>query len=205
MDLLRYLQNGRQIIPVAVIDDAANALELGQALVDGGIPIVEITFRTPCAAEAIEAIATRGDVLVGAGTVTTPEQVDTAVVAGATFVVSPGLSKAVLERCRHHGVIAIPGAVTSTEIMALLELGITTVKFFPAEAAGGISSLRALSAPFPDVRFIPTGGVNPSNASSYLELPNVVAVGGSWMLPRDCVRMADFEEIRRLVRESTGI
>jgi len=196
-DTLRRLADHR-LVPVVVIDDAGDADALAGALVGGGLPIAEVTLRTPAASEAIRVIAARGDVLVGAGTVLTPEQVDDAAAAGASFVVSPGTSRRVIERCLDHGILALPGAVTATEVQAALELGVTTVKFFPAASSGGPAAVTALSAPFAGVGFVPTGGIGPSNLAEYLSLPAVRAVGGSWMVPRDLVRARDVDAVRRL-------
>ena len=181
----------RVLVPVVVLGDAGDAGLLADALVAGGLPVAEVTFRTAAAAEAIGAIADRGDVLVGAGTVLTAAQVDAAVAAGARFVVSPGLSRAVVERCAEHGVLALPGAVTATEVQAALEMGVDTVKFFPAATSGGPAAITALAAPFAGVRFVPTGGVGPANLADYLALASVVAVGGSWMLPPQQVAAHD--------------
>ncbi len=179
------------LVPVVVIGDAGDAGLLADALVAGGLPVAEVTFRTPAAGEAIRVIADRGDVLVGAGTVLTATQVDQAVTAGARYVVSPGLSPAVVERCAEHGILALPGAVTATEVQAALELGLSTVKFFPAGTSGGAAAIKALAAPFGAVRFVPTGGVGPANLAEYLALPSVVAVGGSWMVPAERVAAHD--------------
>jgi 2-dehydro-3-deoxyphosphogluconate aldolase/(4S)-4-hydroxy-2-oxoglutarate aldolase len=176
---------GHLLVPVVVIDDADTADSLGDALVTGGLPVAEVTFRTPAGPESLRRLAARGDILVGAGTVLTPAQVDEAVDAGAQFVVSPGLSRAVVQRCLERNVLPLPGAVTATEVQAALELGLTTVKFFPAESSGGAAAVRAFSAPFGDVGFMPTGGIGPDNLADYLALPAVRAVGGSWMVPRD--------------------
>jgi len=187
-----------RLVPVVVLDDAADADPLAEALVDGGLGVAEVTFRTDAARDAIDAIASRGDVIVGAGTVLTPEQVDLAVDAGASFVVSPGLSPAVVERCRKRGVPTLPGAVTATEIQAVLELGLTTLKFFPARSSGGPEAIAALAAPFPGVRFVPTGGIGVDDCLDYLALPSVVAVGGSWMVPKAMIRAGEFNRIREL-------
>ena len=202
--ILDTLSAGR-LVPVVVLDDAAHAAPLAQALVDGGLPVAEVTFRTAAAPDAIRAIADRGDVVVGAGTVLTADQVDTAVAAGATYVVSPGLSRAVVERCHEHHVLALPGAVTATEIQAALELGLDTVKFFPAGTSGGARAIAALAAPFTGVSFVPTGGISPANLHEYLELPSVAAVGGSWMVPRDRIAAGDFDTIRTLTRDAVGL
>ncbi|MHB1064931.1 MAG: bifunctional 4-hydroxy-2-oxoglutarate aldolase/2-dehydro-3-deoxy-phosphogluconate aldolase [Georgenia sp.] len=193
------------LVPVVVLDDAAQAGPLAAALVAGGLPVAEVTFRTAAAADSIRVMAQRGDMLVGAGTVLTVEQVDQAVAAGATYVVSPGLSRAVVERCQEHGVLALPGAVTATEIQAALELGLTTVKFFPAGTSGGPAAIKALAAPFGGVRFVPTGGVGPANLLDYLDIPAVAAVGGSWMVPQKLIREGDFAGVTRLSAEAMAL
>jgi len=144
-------------------------------------------------------------VLVGAGTVLTVDQVNRAVGAGARFVVSPGMSRAVVERCGELGAAVLPGVVTATEVMAALELGCTTVKFFPAGTSGGVKAITALAAPFGGLRFVPTGGVGPANLHEYLAVPAVAAVGGSWMVPRDLVAAGDFDRVRGLVAEAVGL
>jgi 2-dehydro-3-deoxyphosphogluconate aldolase/(4S)-4-hydroxy-2-oxoglutarate aldolase len=194
-----------RLVPVVVLDDAADAGPLAGALVRGGLPVAEVTFRTAAAPDAIRAMSARGDVLVGAGTVLTPAQVDAAVAAGAQYIVSPGTSRAVAERCAEHGVAALPGAVTATEVQAALELGLETVKFFPAGTSGGARAIAALAAPFAGVRFVPTGGVGPANLAEYLALPCVAAVGGSWMVPRDRVRGGDFESVRVLTAQAVAL
>lgn len=204
MDVLSALSSAR-LVPVVVLDDAADADALAGALSSGGLPVAEVTFRTTAAADSIRAMSARGDMLVGAGTVLTVAQVDQAVAAGASFVVSPGLSRAVVERCLEKGVPALPGAVTATEVQAALELGITTVKFFPAGTSGGAAAIKALAAPFGDVRFVPTGGVGPENLAEYLAMPVVAAVGGSWMVPRDRVRSGDFAGIQALTAEAVAM
>lgn len=183
------------IIPVVVLNDAADAAPLGDALVAGGLPVAEVTFRTAAAADSIKTMSERGDILVGAGTVLTPEQVDQAVDAGARYIVSPGLSAAVVEQCRKRDVPVLPGAVTPSEIQQALELGIKTVKFFPAGTNGGAKAIKALSAPFVDVTFVPTGGVSPDNLADYLAVPSVRAVGGSWMVPGKLIAAGEFDTI----------
>lgn len=204
MDTLAALVAAR-LVPVVVLDDAADAGPLAAALVAGGLPVAEVTFRTSAAAESIRVMAARGDILLGAGTVLTPRQVDEAVDAGASYVVSPGLSRAVVERCAERGVLALPGAVTATEIQAALELGISTVKFFPAGTSGGAAAIAALAAPFTGVRFVPTGGVGPKNLHEYLAVPAVSAVGGSWMVPKDKVKAGDFAGITALTAEAVAL
>lgn len=204
MDVLSALSAAR-LLPVVVLDDASAADALAGALVDGGLPVAEVTFRTAAAQDSIRAIAERGDVLVGAGTVVSVAQVDQAVAAGARFVVSPGLSRAVVERCQELGVVVVPGVVTATEIQAALELGLTTVKFFPAGTSGGAAAIAALAAPFGGIRFVPTGGVGPANLHEYLALPSVAAVGGSWMVPRDRIASGDFAGITRLTAAAVAL
>ncbi|WP_147794444.1 bifunctional 4-hydroxy-2-oxoglutarate aldolase/2-dehydro-3-deoxy-phosphogluconate aldolase [Cellulomonas sp. Y8] len=195
-----------RLVPVVVLDEARDAGPLADALVAGGLPVAEVTFRTAAASDAIRAIADRGgDVLVGAGTVVTPAQVDDAVAAGAQYLVSPGTSRAVVERAQEHGVPVLPGAVTATEVQAALELGLGTVKFFPAGTSGGSAAIAALAAPFGGVRFVPTGGVGPGNLDQYLALPCVAAVGGSWMVPRDRVRAGDLAGVRTLVADAVAL
>ena len=167
--------------------------------------MAEVTFRTAAASESIRAMVARGDMLVGAGTVLTPAQVDQAVEAGASYVVSPGLSRAVVERCREREVVVLPGGVTATEVQAALELGVTTVKFFPASTSGGAPAIAALAGPFGNVRFVPTGGIGPNNLADYLSIPAVAAVGGSWMVPRDRVKSGDFAAIQQLTAEAVAL
>lgn len=204
MDVLSQLAANR-LVPVVVLDDAKDADGLAGALVAGGLPVAEITFRTAAAEESIRVMAARGDVLVGAGTVLTVEQVDKAVAAGAHYIVSPGTNRAVVERAQEHGVLALPGAVTATEIQAALELGLTTVKFFPAGTSGGSKAISALAAPFGDVTFVPTGGVGVDNLHEYLSLKCIAAVGGSWMVPRNLVTAGDFDAVRVLVAQAVEL
>ena len=203
-DLLAQLASHR-LVPVVVLDDAGDATGLAEALVAGGLPVAEVTFRTSAAAEAIAIMAKRGDMLVGAGTVLTVKQVDEAVEAGAGYIVSPGLSKAVVRHCQKIGVPVLPGAVTATEITRALDLGLTTVKFFPAETSGGAAAIKALSAPFGGVKFVPTGGIGPKNVSDYFALDCVSAIGGSWMVPSALVREQKFEEIAQLTRDAVAL
>ncbi|MCR2812200.1 bifunctional 4-hydroxy-2-oxoglutarate aldolase/2-dehydro-3-deoxy-phosphogluconate aldolase [Microbacterium sp. zg.Y1090] len=200
MNQVLALLRPHRIVPVVTADSSGQAVAIAGALADGGVPVAEITFRTAAAADAIAAVAARGDVLVGAGTVVRPDQVDAAVDAGARFIVSPGTSRAVVERCRLRGVPVLPGAVTATEIQAALELGITTVKFFPAAASGGAAALRALAAPFGEVTLVPTGGIGPDDLADYFAIPAVPAVGMSWMLPEAAVGAGDWAEVTRRTR-----
>jgi 2-dehydro-3-deoxyphosphogluconate aldolase / (4S)-4-hydroxy-2-oxoglutarate aldolase len=193
------------VVPVVVLEQPSAARRLGAALRAGGLPVAEVTFRTAAAGEAIRALADDPALLVGAGTVIRPEQVDEAVAAGARFIVSPGLSERVVERCREHGVPVVPGVATASDVMAALDLGLDVLKLFPAEACGGVATLKALAGPFPGVRFVPTGGISAANAGSYLALPSVAAVGGSWMVAPQLVRSGDFDAVRRLAGEAVAL
>ena len=189
LDLLTRLR----ILPVIVIDDAASAVPLARALAEGGLPAAEVTFRTAGAAEAIRRIAAEvPEVALGAGTVLTPERVDEARDAGARFIVAPGLNQRVVERAREHGLPVFPGVCTPTEIEHALELGLTTLKFFPAEPMGGLRFLKAVCAPYGSVRFMPTGGVTAANVGEYLKFEKVICCGGSWMAPQDRIKAGDF-------------
>ncbi|MFC5219162.1 bifunctional 4-hydroxy-2-oxoglutarate aldolase/2-dehydro-3-deoxy-phosphogluconate aldolase [Streptomyces coerulescens] len=194
------------VVPVVVIDDPSDAVPLARALVDGGLPAIEVTLRTPAALEAIGAIADAvPDAVVGAGTVITPEQVTRAVEAGARFLVSPGWTDLLLEAMRASGVPYLPGVSTTSEVVALLERGVREMKFFPAEAAGGTAYLKSLNGPLPQARFCPTGGIGPATAPDYLALPNVGCVGGSWMLPADAVAARDWGRVEALARAAAGL
>jgi 2-dehydro-3-deoxyphosphogluconate aldolase / (4S)-4-hydroxy-2-oxoglutarate aldolase len=196
---------GRRLIPVVVIDDVRSCAPLGEALVAGGLAVAEVTLRTPVALDAIRALAAMPGMVVGVGTVISEDQVDAAMAAGASFVVTPGLSASVVRRCQAWGVPVLPGVVTPTDVIAALELGIEMLKFFPAEASGGLPMIKALAGPFPKVTFVPTGGIAASNARSYLDLPNVAAVGGSWMLPADLIESGDVAGLTRKVHEAVGL
>jgi 2-dehydro-3-deoxyphosphogluconate aldolase / (4S)-4-hydroxy-2-oxoglutarate aldolase len=195
----------RRVVPVVVIDELDTALPLARALVEGGLPVAEVTFRTAVAAVAMRLIADETDLLVGAGTVVRPEQVDLAFDAGARFVVTPGFSPAVADRCAELGLPVVPGVATATEVIAALDHGLDLLKLFPAEATGGIPLLRALRGPFPDVRFVPTGGVSAANAADYLALPSVAAIGGSWMVAPELIRAGDFDAVTRLTAEAVAL
>jgi 2-dehydro-3-deoxyphosphogluconate aldolase/(4S)-4-hydroxy-2-oxoglutarate aldolase len=198
-DITRTLAEFR-MVPVVTLDRAEDATPLGAALKAGGLPCAEVTFRTDAAEEAIRRLALDSDMLVGAGTVLHPRQVDQAQASGARFIVSPGFSASVVQRCRECSLPVFPGVVTPTEVQMALDAGIDVVKFFPAEASGGVNVLRALSEPFPMVRFIPTGGLNQHNLANYLALRAVLAVGGSWMVARDLLVARDFDAITSLTR-----
>jgi 2-dehydro-3-deoxyphosphogluconate aldolase/(4S)-4-hydroxy-2-oxoglutarate aldolase len=194
------------VIPVVVLDDAADAVPLAQALVAGGLPAIEITLRTPAALDAIRAIADGvPGAVVGAGTVLTPELADAAVAAGARFLVSPGWTDRLLTAMRGTGLPFLPGVSTASEALGLLERGVTDMKFFPAEAAGGAAYLRALASPLPRARFCPTGGIDAARAPEYLALPNVGCVGGTWMVPRDALRSRRWSTVESLAREAASL
>ena len=204
-DVIKKIEKTK-IIPVVVIDDAGKAGRLAQALIKGGIRCAEITFRTAAAKEAIS-IMTRENpnMLIGAGTVLTKEQVDEAVSAGAGFIVSPGLNPEIVKYCQNRNITIIPGVMTPTEIEAAMALSLDVVKFFPAEAAGGLKMIKAISAPYGSVRFLPTGGINASNVGDYLNDPHVIACGGSWMVSRELIDSSDFEEITRRTAEAVSM
>jgi len=191
-----------QLIPMVVMDHAEHAGPFANALVGGGLPVAEITFRTPAAEPAIRALARRGDLLVGAGTVLSTEQADRAIDAGAQFLVAPGTNPKVVEHALRRGITMVPGVATPTDIELALSLGVTTLKFFPAEAMGGVATLKALGGPYPDVRFIPTGGITPELLPDYLKLASVVACGGSWLAPRDLLAAGRFDAIKALVEQA---
>ncbi|MFJ1511250.1 bifunctional 4-hydroxy-2-oxoglutarate aldolase/2-dehydro-3-deoxy-phosphogluconate aldolase [Cellulosimicrobium funkei] len=195
-----------RVVPVVVVDDAAQGVLVASALRDGGLPVAEVTFRTAGARAAIEAIAREvPDVLVGAGTVVTAAQVDEAVDAGARFLVSPGLSAGVVRRAQELGVPVVPGVATPSDVIAALDLGLDVVKLFPANVVGGPAAVKAFSAPFPGLRFVPTGGVSAANLLDYLALPAVLAAGGSWMVDAALVRAGDTAEITRRTREAVAL
>ena len=193
------------VIPVLVVDDAAHARPLAEALVAGGLPVLEVTLRTPAALDVIREMAQVEGGNVGAGTLLTPKDVQAAVDAGATFGVSPGATDRLLDAAEEAGLPMLPGAATSSEVMALLERGYTVQKFFPAEANGGAPALKAIGSPLPQVRFCPTGGVSLKNAHDYLGLSNTLCVGGSWVAPKDKVASGDWDGITALAREASRL
>lgn len=210
VDVLGSLR-AMKIVPVIVIDDASDAIPLGAALTQGGLPCAEVTFRTPNAADAIARLAGEvPEMLVGAGTVLTPQQAARALDVGAKFIVAPGFNPAVVDYCLERGVPVYPGVCTPTEIEVALGKGLQVLKFFPAEAAGGLAFLKAVAAPYAGVEFMPTGGINLGNLPTYLAFHRVVACGGSWIAPTEWIATKQFDRIRseteravRLVRELT--
>ena len=194
-----------RLVPVIVIDDARSAPALGRALADGGLPCAEVTFRTAGAREALARMAAEcPDVLAGAGTVLTPAQAKAATDAGAKFIVAPGFSPAVVDYCLENNIPVFPGVATPTELEAALTRGLRVLKFFPAEPLGGVAYLKAMSAPYGDVEFMPTGGISLQNVGSYLAFSRVVACGGSWMAPSDWIAAGEFERITTEVKRAVA-
>lgn len=193
------------VVPVLVIDDIAHAAPLARALVAGGLPALEVTLRTPCALDAIRAMSQVPGGVVGAGTLLTPADVKAAKAAGATFGVSPGATPRLIAACEDEGLPLLPGAVTASEIMALLERGFTVQKFFPAEQSGGAAFLKSIGAPIPQVSFCPTGGIGLKNAPDYLGLANVLCVGGSWVAPRDAMVAGNWARVTVLAAEARAL
>ena len=194
------------IVPVVVLNDAKDALPLAERLMRGGLPCAEVTFRTAAAEESIRQMAKAyPDMIIGAGTVLTTDQADRAIGAGATFVVSPGFNPKVTEHVLKKGVPMTPGVCTPTEIEAAMELGLDVLKFFPAEPSGGLKMIKAIAAAYVNLRFMPTGGINPENVKDYLKYDRIVACGGSWMVNGALIKEGKFDEIEALVREAAGI
>lgn len=192
-----------RIIPVVVLDNANHASLVAKALKDGGLPCAEITFRTEAAEEAIKTISDMfPDILVGAGTVLNIGQAERAIAGGAKFIVSPGFSKEVVGYCIKRNVPIIPGCATPTEIEMAISMGIEVIKFFPAEALGGTKMLKAVSAPYHQIKFIPTGGISRENISDYLKLKQVLCCGGSWMVNRELIKKEEFEKITKMTQET---
>lgn len=194
------------IVPVVVLNDAKDARPLAEALCEGGLPCAEVTFRTDAAEEAIRIMAEEfPEMLVGAGTVLKRDTIDRAVRAGARFIVSPGLNPDNVQYCLDRGIAMIPGTMTPSEMEKAVGLGLNTVKFFPAEPAGGLAMLKALAAPFTSLRFMPTGGVNANNVREYLSYDRILACGGSWMVKNDLIESGDFRKIKELTAEAAAI
>ncbi len=194
------------VVPVVAIKNAQDSIPLAESLIEGGLSCAEITFRTDAAEESIRIIAGRfPEMTVAAGTVLSAEQADRAISAGARLIVSPGLNPSVVEHCLKQGYPIVPGIVTPSEIELALSYGLKYLKFFPAEAAGGIKMIKAMSAPYSDVRFMPTGGISPDNLESYLSFDKIFACGGSWMVKGSLITEGRFEEIKKLTRDAVGI
>ena len=195
-----------KLVPVVVLEDAKDALPLAKALIDGGLPVAEVTFRTAAAADSIRAISEAyPEMLVGAGTVTNLEQAKTAVAAGAKFLVTPGFSDEVTRYAVEHEIPIFPGTCTPTEVMQAMGYGLKVVKFFPASQYGGLNTIKALSGPFPAMRFMPTGGINAGNVKEYLADKHIIACGGSWMVKGDLIAAGKFDEIQRLTQEAVAL
>ncbi|WP_406025571.1 bifunctional 4-hydroxy-2-oxoglutarate aldolase/2-dehydro-3-deoxy-phosphogluconate aldolase [Nocardioides sp. NBC_00850] len=193
------------VVPVLVMDDPGDAVPLAHALLAGGVTVVEVTLRTPAAEETLRRMAAVSGLLAGAGTVITPAQVDLVAAAGAGFVVSPGLSVEVVDRCLSHGLPVIPGVGSATDSMAAVALGLEAVKLFPADLLGGTAAIRALAGPFPDLRFLPSGGIGPDTMADYLDLPSVGAVSGSWIVEPELIRRQDWPEVTRRARAALRV
>ncbi|MCR5545981.1 MAG: bifunctional 4-hydroxy-2-oxoglutarate aldolase/2-dehydro-3-deoxy-phosphogluconate aldolase [Lachnospiraceae bacterium] len=205
MDVLEQLSK-IGIVPVVALDDAKDAAPLADALMKGGLPCAEVTFRTDAAEEAIRIMSEKyPDMLVGAGTVLTTEQVDRAVAAGAKFIVAPGCNPKIVRYCVEKNIPMAPGVATASEIEQALECGVTNVKFFPAEANGGLNMIKNLAAPYVNVNFMPTGGLNINNVRDYLQYDRIFACGGTWMVKKNLISEGKFDEIERLTREAADI
>ena len=203
--LLDAVMTAAPVIPVIVIDRVEDALPLARALVAGGLPVLEVTLRTPAALEAMRAMAGVPGAIVGAGTVLDATQYDAAIAAGARFVVSPGLTERLAAASRERAVPLLPGTATASEVMAAREAGFTRLKFFPAESAGGVGALKSLCTVFRDVRFCPTGGITAASARAYLAVPQIVCVGGSWPMPAESIARGDWSRIEVLAREASAL
>ncbi len=205
MSLKEQLQK-LKLIPVISIEQAEDIVPLGQILVDCGLPAAEITFRSEGAAEAIRLLReTQPDMLIGAGTVLNREQAIVAKEAGATFIVSPGFNPKTIEACKEIGIDIIPGVNSPSTVEAALDMGLTTLKFFPAEASGGTNMVKSLLAPYTDINLMPTGGINPTNIKEYLAIPRVVACGGTWMVDKNLIETKNWKELTKLTREAVAL
>lgn len=194
------------IVPVVVLNDAKDAIPLADALMEGGLPCAEVTFRTKAAEESIRKIAEKyPNMMVGAGTVLTIQQVDRAIAAGAKFIVSPGFDPEIVDCCIEKQIPVFPGCVTPSEVAQAVKRGLKVVKFFPAEQYGGVATIKALAAPYTSVRFMPTGGVGVKNLKNYLACDKVIACGGSWMVKGDLIKAGEFDKIQQLTREAIAI
>jgi 2-dehydro-3-deoxyphosphogluconate aldolase / (4S)-4-hydroxy-2-oxoglutarate aldolase len=204
LQILKHLSSHR-LVPVIALDRVEDATPLGDALIAGGLPVAEVTFRTAAAEASIREMSKRTEMLVGAGTVLNVDTVKRAMDAGSKFIVSPGFSEKVVTYCLEQHIPVIPGCVTPTEIQMALEHGLTTVKFFPAEAVGGIKTLKAFAAPFAHVRFIPTGGITETNLADYLSFAPVIACGGSWMVTKELLAAGDFAKITSITAKAVAM
>ncbi|NRF60658.1 bifunctional 4-hydroxy-2-oxoglutarate aldolase/2-dehydro-3-deoxy-phosphogluconate aldolase [Vibrio coralliilyticus] len=206
MSLINEQLKKLKVIPVIAIEDAKDIVPLGKVLVDNGLPAAEITFRSDAAIEAIRLLReSQPEMLIGAGTVLNREQAIAAKEAGATFIVSPGFNPNTVKACQEIGIDIIPGVNNPSTIEAALEMGLTTLKFFPAEASGGVNMVKALLAPYSDVSLMPTGGINTNNIQDYLSIPRVLACGGTWMVDKKLVEEKNWDELARLTREAVQL
>ncbi|MCI8464766.1 MAG: bifunctional 4-hydroxy-2-oxoglutarate aldolase/2-dehydro-3-deoxy-phosphogluconate aldolase [Lachnospiraceae bacterium] len=197
---------GFGVVPVVVLYDAADAIPLAKALVEGGLPCAEVTFRTEAAEESIRRMSTKyPEMLVGAGTVLTTEQADRAMSAGAKFIVSPGFDPEVVDYCLKKNIPIFPGCITPSEIAQAVKRGLKVVKFFPAEQLGGLAAVKALAAPYTMMKFMPTGGISAKNLKDYLSFDKIIACGGSWMVKGDLIKAGEFEKIRELTKEAVAL
>ncbi|EJN6710537.1 bifunctional 4-hydroxy-2-oxoglutarate aldolase/2-dehydro-3-deoxy-phosphogluconate aldolase [Vibrio vulnificus] len=195
-----------KVIPVIAIDKAEDIIPLGKVLAENGLPAAEITFRSEAAVEAIRLLReTQPDMLIGAGTVLNREQAIAAKEAGATFIVSPGFNPNTVKTCQEIGIDIVPGVNNPSTVEAALEMGLTTLKFFPAEASGGINMVKSLLAPYTNIELMPTGGINPANIKDYLAIPRVLACGGTWMVDKKLIEEGNWEELARLTREAVAL
>ena len=194
------------VVPVVVLNDAKDAAPLAKALCEGGLPCAEVTFRTDAAEESIRIMTTEyPEMFVGAGTVLTIEQVDRAVAAGAKFIVSPGFDPEIVDYCLEKGITVLPGCITPSEVAQAVKRGLEVIKFFPAEQSGGLAMIKAMSAPYTTVKFMPTGGISAKNVASYLECDKIFACGGSWMVKKNLIEDQEFDKIRDLTAEAVNI
>ena len=194
------------VVPVVVLDDVKDALPLAKALTEGGLPCAEVTFRTEAAEESIKVMAEAyPDMVVGAGTVLTIEQVDAAVKAGAKFIVSPGFDPEIVDYCLKKEIPIFPGCVTPSEVAQAVKRGLKVVKFFPAEPAGGVAMIKAMAAPYNQLRFMPTGGIGTQNLKDYLEFDKIICCGGSWMVKADLIKNGEFDKICKLTKEAKAL
>ena len=203
MEEMKAKIRAMKIVPVVKLDDAKDAVPLAKALVEGGLPCAEVTFRTEAAAESIKKmLEAYPDMLVGAGTVLTTEQVDLAVKSGAKFIVSPGFDPEIVDYCLKKNIPVFPGCISPSEVAQAVKRGLKVVKFFPAEQAGGIAMIKAMAAPYQNLKFMPTGGINTGNLKDYLSCDKILCCGGSWMVKGDMIRNGEFDQIQVMVKEA---
>ena len=204
-ELLQRIQE-MGVVPVVVLNDSKDAMPLAKALCEGGLPCAEVTFRTDAAEESIRIMAKQfPDMLIGAGTVLTIDQVDRAVSAGAKFIVSPGFDPEIVDYCLNKDIFVLPGCITPSEVAQAIKRGLEVVKFFPAEQFGGVTTIKALAAPYTNVKFMPTGGINAKNLPDYLEFKKIVACGGSWMVKGDMIAAGEFDKIKKMTQEAVEL